>query len=248
MLGVDRNANKDQIKQAYRTKALRYHPDKTNIAGLFFVIKRPRIFFIKWHLPTSSCTVRTNEATTMPSSNVKIAKISIKSSIRIDQKKRSLDPLQVSIISENRKIKNQSDSISNPNSSSKKCLISADILNLNQIPTTQSVQEEFFLSLTKTGIFLSTTSQRKDQLINYENDSAKDGQEYFWLCSSSLFSGGSSQTSQNLNQSLHWRRTRYTATSSILLDIIFHTTFDPKMPTKQWKICSPRSKKRISQN
>jgi len=33
VLGVSKNANKKEIKQAYREKALKYHPDKANISG-----------------------------------------------------------------------------------------------------------------------------------------------------------------------------------------------------------------------
>ena len=45
VLGVSSNATKQEIKQAYRSSALKFHPDKNAVPRLNFHIKRQKKFF-----------------------------------------------------------------------------------------------------------------------------------------------------------------------------------------------------------
>jgi len=48
-LGIPRNASRQQIKQAYKDLALKYHPDKTELACNFLLLQKQNKFFRKWH-------------------------------------------------------------------------------------------------------------------------------------------------------------------------------------------------------
>ena len=117
---------------------------------------------IKSRPPTSSCTVKTKEATMMPNSTGEATKNPIEISTNLGPNNRSLNLL----ISEDNKIKGRKESISDVRNKSKGCLTSGNTSNHSQNHTIPNVLEILFQTPTKIRIFLSKKSPRKGQLIN----------------------------------------------------------------------------------
>lgn len=134
VLGINPNASKQEIKQAFRNNALKYHPDKNNLPGSYPHTQKPKNSFIKSPTPTNTSQMTTKKhSSTGTTAKTKKKTIPSKPKGKIDQQEQLQEDLR-DRINPNLLLKPLGKGLINQ--------ITASILILPKTPITPNVQNQ----------------------------------------------------------------------------------------------------------